>query len=309
MNSKQLPRRRTLSFADGWGDSDHFVGWLFVTPFLLIWSFWFFRPFLVSLGRSFQDVSFMNLAAARFIWFGNYLNILTDPDFHAAVLHSLTIVIFAVPIQSALALLIAMALNKKILGRGVFRTVYSVPYIVSPIAVATVFMVLFRRDQFIVRLLATVLGTPNVTWFADINLALPFVILMFIWQQSGFFMIIYLAGLQGIPSDLYEAATVDGANALQKFFYITVPSLKPVTYFVVTVGTIFAFQIFDQIAAISRYGNLGSPAGATTTVITYFYQHGIRYMDIGRGSAAVVIFVLIIMTVTAIQKKLMVVED
>jgi len=102
---------------------------------------------------------------------------------------------------------------------------------------------------------------------------------------------------------------VDGANPFQKFLYITVPSLKAVTYFVVTVGTILAFQIFDQIAAISRYGNLGSPAGATTTVITYFYQHGIRYMDIGRGSAAVVIFVLIIMAITAVQKRLMAAKE
>ncbi len=292
-----------------WSDSDTFVGWLFVAPFLMIWGFWFFRPFMLSLSRSFQDVNFMDLNAARFIWFGNYLDILRDPEFHEAVLHSLTIVVFAVPTQSLLALLVAIALNRKLPGRGVFRKIYSVPYIVSPIAVATVFMVLFRRNQVIVRLLSTIIQTPNVTWFADVNLALPFVILMFIWQQTGFFMIIYIAGLQGIPDDLYEAATVDGANPFQKFRYITVPSLKPVTYFVVTVGTILAFQIFDQIAAISRYGNLGSPAGATTTVITYFYQHGIRYMNIGRGSAAVVIFVLIIMAITALQKRLMAVKE
>jgi multiple sugar transport system permease protein len=121
-------------------------------------------------------------------------------------------------------------------------------------------------------------------------------------------MIIYLAGLQDIPRELYEAATVDGANPLRKFIHITVPSLRPVTFFVVTVTTIYSFQIYDQVAAISRYGVLGQPAGRTSTLITYFMQHGIRYMEIGYGSAAVVIFTLIILAITYIQKLLLVKE-
>lgn len=125
------------------------------------------------------------------------------------------------------------------------------------------------------------------------------------WWQIGFFMIIYLAGLQDVPRELYEAATVDGANSLNKFLHITVPSLKPVTFFVVTVATIYSFQIYDQVAAISRYGVLGQPAGRTSTLITYFMQHGIRYMEIGYGCAAVVLFTLIILFVTFIQKKLL----
>ena len=119
-------------------------------------------------------------------------------------------------------------------------------------------------------------------------------------------MIIYIAGLQTIPIELYEAATVDGASGFIKFLRITVPMLKPVTFFIVSVGTINAFQIFDQIAAISRYGQLGSPAKSTTTLITYFYTYGIRYTDdMGLGCASVIVFMLIILGVTLIQKKLL----
>ncbi len=103
-------------------------------------------------------------------------------------------------------------------------------------------------------------------------------------------MIVYLSGLQEVPKDLYEAGQMDGASKWAQFRYITVPYLKPITFFIVSVATILGFQIYDQIAAISRYGALGSPAGATSTVVTYFYQHGIRYMNIGYGSAAVVLF-------------------
>ena len=286
------------------GDSDLFVGWLFITPFLLLWLFWFFGPFVESFIRSFQDANFIALEDAKFIGLDNYLTILKDSDFHLALKHSLTIVIIAVPIQIFLALMISIALNQPIRGRGIFRTIYSIPYITSSIAVTTVFMVLFRQNQIVTKTLSF-LGFPNETWYANINLALPFIIILFIWQQVGFFMIIYLAGLQGIPSELYEASIIDGCNGFQKFIYITIPMLRPVTFFIVTVGTINAFQIYDQVAAISRYGSLGSPAGSTSTVITYFYQHGIRYMDIGYGSASVIIFFMIILFITFIQKKLL----
>jgi multiple sugar transport system permease protein len=285
-------------------DSDLSVGWLFSLPFLLLWVWWFFYPFLQSFIRSFQDANFAALDEAKFIGLQNYINILQDHEFYRAVLHSLEIVVIAVPAQTFIGLLMALLVNQKIKGKGLFRTVFFIPYITSQIAITTVFMMLFKQGTFITEFFG-LFGFGNVTWYASMDYALLFVAILFIFQQCGFSMIVYLSGLQEVPKDLYEAGQIDGASKWAQFRYITVPFLKPITFFVVSVATIMGFQIYDQIAAISRYGALGSPAGATNTVVTYFYQNGIRYMNIGYGSAAVVLFFFIIMIITFLQKKLL----
>lgn len=287
-------------------DSDAFVGLLFIAPFIILWAVWFFYPFIQSFLFSFQSIDFLNLDAAKFVGLDNYIKLFNNnPEFLKSLGNSVVIVLFAVPIEAFLALLLAVILNRKLKGIGIFRTICVIPNITSGIAAATVFMVLFRQDMLVTKLLSFILGLPNETWTGNVKLALPFVIILYIWQQAGFYMIIFLAGLQDIPVELYEAATVDGANPVQKFFRITVPMLRPVVFFVVSVGTIQAFQIFDQIAAISRYGVLGSPAGATSTLLTYFYQHGIRYTeDMGLGSASIIVFLFIILAITLIQKRL-----
>ncbi|EOS58851.1 carbohydrate ABC transporter membrane protein 1, CUT1 family (TC 3.A.1.1.-) [Paenibacillus barengoltzii J12] len=283
-------------------DSDLTLGWLFTLPFLLLWAWWFLYPFIQSFVRSFQDANFASLDQAKFIGLSNYVEILHDREFFRALLHSLEIVVVSIPLQTILGLFLALLVNQKLKGKGIFRTVFFLPYITSQIAITTVFMMLFKQGTFLTNFFGT-LGFGNVTWYADTKYALLFVCILFIFQQAGFTMIVYLSGLQEIPKDLYEASEIDGASKWNKFRYITVPSLKPVTFFIVSVSTIAGFQIYDQIAAISRYGSLGTPAGATSTVVTYFYQHGIRYMNIGYGSAAVVLFFIIIMLITYLQKK------
>ncbi|TFE27162.1 carbohydrate ABC transporter permease [Cohnella luojiensis] len=297
-NSNKQSRLRSIA------DSDMAVGWLFTLPFLVLWAWWFFYPFIQSFIRSFQDANFAALDEAKFIGLQNYITILHDPQFYRAVLHSLQIVVIAVPIQTVLGLLVAMLVNQKIKGKGIFRTIFFIPYITSQIAVTTVFMMLFKQGTFVTEFF-TLFGFADTTWFADTRYALLFVSLLFIFQQIGFSMIVYLSALQEVPKDLYEAGQMDGASKWAQFRFITIPYVKPITFFVVSVATILGFQIYDQIAAISRYGALGSPAGATSTVVTYFYQNGIRYMNIGYGSAAVVLFFFIIMIITFLQKKLL----
>lgn len=285
-------------------DSDPFIGWAFTLPFLVLWGWWFFYPFLESFIRSFQEVNFTALNEAKFIGLGNYINILQDPEFFQAVWNSLKIVLIAVPIQTTLGIVMALLVNQKLKGKGLFRTVFFIPYITSQIAITTVFMMLFKQDTFVTKFFV-LFGFGNTTWFADTQYALLFVCILFIFQMAGFSMIVYLSALQEIPRELFEASEIDGASKWNQFRFITIPSLKPITFFVVSVSTILGFQIYDQIAAISRYGALGSPAGATSTVVTYFYQHGIRYMNIGYGSAAVILFFFIIMFVTFLQKKVL----
>ena len=286
-------------------DRDWFTGWLFLSPFLLIWGSWTLVPYVESVARSFQNVDLLRIDEATFAGLGNYLRVLTDPEFYHALKNSFLTAAIAVPLQTVLALAAAVAVDVKLPGRSFFRTIFSIPYITSPIAVTTVFMVLFRRGNVLSELFSVVLGLPNKTWYADIHLALPFIMLVFVWRNIGFYMIIYLAGLQDIPKELYEAATVDGARGFKQVLFITVPMLRNVTFFVTTLGMINAFKIFDEVAAISRYGALGSPAGTTSTLVTYFYQVGIRYRAMGQGSASVVIFIFLLVIFTLIQKRLM----
>ena len=136
---------------------------------------------------------------------------------------------------------------------------------------------------------------------------LPLIIIIYVWQQIGFYMILYISGLQNVSAELYEAARIDGANRAESIWYITLPLVRPTTYLVITLGMINAFQIFDQIAAISKQSPLGSPAGATSTVVTFLYQQSFRYMDMGYGSAAAMVLLgfifLLSMVRTLISKE------
>ena len=144
-------------------------------------------------------------------------------------------------------------------------------------------------------------GAEDTTWFTNKNYALFFVAIISIWQQLGFYMILYIGGLQNISEEIYEAAKIDGASRLQSVLHITVPLVKPTTYIVITLGMINAFQIFDQIAAISKNGPLGSPAGSTSTVVTFLYQQSFSYMDMGYGSAAAMVLVVIIFVLSLVR--------
>lgn len=287
-------------------DSDTFTAYFLLAPFLILWLVWFLYPFIQSFLISFQNFDFSRMENSKFIGFDNYIKLLVgNQEFYKAMWHTVVIVLVAVPLQTAFALLLATVLNKELTAKNFFRTTFIIPNITSGIAAATVFMVLFRKDMLFAKAFS-ILGFANDTWTARPDVALLFIIILYVWQQVGFFMIIYLAGLQGISRELYEAARVDGASPFEQFRNITLPSLKPVTFLVVSVGTIQAFQIYDQIAAISRYGKLGSPADSTTTLITYFITHGIRYPDeMGLGCAAVIIFLFIILGITLAQKKLL----
>ena len=238
----------------------------------------------------------------HFVGFENYVNIFKDKEFLNSFVHSITIVVFAVPIQTFLSLMMALLINMKFRGRGVFRTIFYSPYVISPIAVATVFMYLFTEDQPIVKFF-TLFGLENTSWAVSVRYALPLVIMMYIWQQCGFYMIMFLSGLQTISPEIMEAAEIDGANKIQTFWHVTFPVLRPTTFLVITYGVITSFQVFDQISAIAGQGILGAPGNALSTLVTYFYLNAFKYGEIGYGSAAAVILFILIFLATLLQKK------
>ncbi|KWX70361.1 hypothetical protein AMQ84_29670 [Paenibacillus riograndensis] len=283
--------------------SSKFVGYLFVAPILIFMGIWFYYPLLRSFVYSFQDISFLNPDAATFIGLQNYTEMLKDGDFWGALKNSAIITVIAVPLQSVIALLIAVGLNKITRLKTTFRTLFYLPYITSTVAVTTVFMYLFMQQDGIATKFFTLFGMEDVSWYASTKYALPFLILITVWTYIGFYVVVYLGGLQNIPYDIYESGMVDGANAWQRLRYITIPMLKPTTFLVLTSGLIYALQLFDQPYALARNGSLGSPAGATSTIVIYFYSQAFSFNRAGYGSAAAFIIFALIILLTVIQKR------
>lgn len=303
--SMSKPKQSFRSRLYGLGNSSTFVGYLFVAPILILMGIWFYYPLLQSFIYSFQDISFLNPDAATFVGLDNYIEIMKDKDFWTALSHSFLLTVVAVPLQAILALVIAVNLNKVLRFKGLFRTLYYMPYITSTIAVTTVFMYLFMQQEGIATQFLTWFGFPDVSWYANVKYALPFLMILTIWTYTGFYMVVYLGGLQTIPNDIYEAGLVDGANGWQQFWKLTVPMLKPVTYLVIMSGIINVMQLFDQPYALARNGSLGSPAGATSTIVTYFYSQAFSFNRSGYGSAAAFIVFALIIGLSFLQRRFM----
>jgi multiple sugar transport system permease protein len=282
---------------------------LFLAPALLSLAIWFVYPLAQAIYISFFNFNFMFKDRSVFVGLDNYITLFKDPDFYVGLRHTLLFVLIVVPVQSFLALMLAILVNMKMKGTGFFRTVYYMPYVLSAVAVATVFTYFFVKGQGIAGFLAR-FGFKDVTWSADVQLAMPFIGILYIWQMLGFYMIYYLSGLQTIPSEMYEAVQIDGANKIQTFFFVTLPSLRPTTFLVVTYGIIQSFQLFDQISVVTMgSGGLGSPAGATTTMLTFFYMQSFKLYKMGYGSAVAMALFVIILLVTVIQRRLTKLED
>jgi multiple sugar transport system permease protein len=283
--------------------SEWLTGYLFVAPILILMAIWFYYPISRSLVYSFTDANMVRLGKEHFIGFTNYINVLKDEAFLNSLKISFILTIVSVPVQTALALIIAVNLNRLLKYKAFFRTLYYLPYITAPIAVATIFMYLFVKGGILTNLFSY-LGVENDTWHSNMKLVLPFLIILCIWTYIGFYVVAYLSGLQSIPLELYESSEVDGANAIQKFWNITVPMLKHTTSLVVISGVIFVLQFFDQPYALSRGGSLGYPAGASSTIVIFFYNEAFKNYKIGYGSAAAFILFALLLILTVGQNFL-----
>jgi multiple sugar transport system permease protein len=241
----------------------------------------------------YNNSSYVNPDSSRFVGFENYIRLFQDKTFSTAVQHSFFLVVVITAILTVLPFIIALLLHGSIRGRTFFRTSYYMPNVLSSIAITTFFMYFFIKDGPGTKLFA-IFGAENTTWFNSTRYAMSLVIFICVWASIGFYMILFIAGLQNISEELYEAAMIDGAGNLQMIRYITIPLIKTTTYLVVTLNMINTFQIFDQIKAISKQSPLGSPAGSTSTIVTFLYQHAFNYLDMGYGSAAAMILFIII---------------
>lgn len=275
------------------------AGLVLVAPVVILMLVFVIGPAVYSFFLSFQNYNLLKPDQATWTWFENYKELLVDPAFHQALYNTFKYSIFVVPIQTLLALILAVVANQNIRGKTFFRVAYYVPAVTSAVAAAAMFMFLFNTKGIANQFLG-LFGFEAVSWFNDPTFALPLAMIMAIWATVGTQMLVFLAGLQDIPEDVYEAAEIDGATGLKKFMKITVPLLSSKTMFVVVVGMIGTLQMFDQAYIIS--GGSGGPLGSTTTVVLYLYNKAFGENRLGYGSAVAMFLFIVIFLLTILQK-------
>lgn len=292
MKNKRL-KRRTLESGQAY---------VFLTPMLFTIGLFMLAPILYAFFLSFHQVQLLGGTSYDFIGIQNYLNVVDDQRALIALQNTVKYVAIVVPAQTALALILAATLNAGLKGQGFFRIVYFLPTLTSSAVLTLIFMWMYNQNGLVNHFLSF-LGLPTYNWIGDPSVALTAIMIMNIWSTAPFFMTIYLAALQDIPDSLYEAASLDGANVFQKFWFVTVPSLRPVTSFVVIIGIIGTFQLFDQSYIFS--GGSGGPNNSTLTVVLLIYQYAFRTMGtMGYAAALAFGLAVFILSATLIQRKL-----
>lgn len=232
----------------------------------------------------------------------NYEYIFTrDRVFPQALQNTFKFAIGGVSINVVLGLAFALLLNSKIKGRTVWRVLYFLPVITSPIALAVIFAFMFNRNYGLLNSLLVMVGLPRQGFLNDPGQAMYVLIAIAVYQYLGYYIVIYLAGLQGVPQDYYDAARVDGANSWQAFRHITLPLLRPVTLFVVVTNSIGALQVFDLVFATTG----GAPANSTMTLVLHMYNTAFKYSRMGRASAMAFTLFAIILFITVLQLRLL----
>ena len=230
-----------------------------------------------------------------------YVILAGDPIFMRSLVNNFFFALVVIPLQTGMGLLLALLVNQKLPGESFFRTMYFAPVVTSMVVVSIVWRFLYDGNNGLINeMLRTIsFGAIHpVNWLGDPGIAMWAIIIMSIWQGAGMQMMLFVAGLQQIPEELYEAAGIDGANGWQKFLYITLPGLRSVMVFIILTITIAAFQLFDQVLVMTN----GGPDNATTTTVFHMYRAGFREQDIAYASTIAVIFFLIIVGVNFIQR-------
>lgn len=281
--------------------ADNLAGYLFMTPAILVLGTFVILPIVWAIFLSFHRVQLLGGIDYQFIGFRNFTRLVEDQQVWIALKNTAEYVAIVVPTQTLLALVLAITLNSGIRGKNWWRILYFLPTVTSSAVLTLIFMWIYNTDGLFNDFLAS-LGLPTYNWLGDPAVALKGIMIMNIWSTAPFYMVIYLAALQDIPQSLYEAAELDGANGWQKIIHVTIPMLKPVTFFVVAMGIIGTFQLFDQSYIFS--GGTGGPNNATLTVVLLIYQAVFRNLQMGYAAAIAFLLAIVIITVTLIQRRL-----
>ncbi|MBC7264295.1 MAG: sugar ABC transporter permease [Chloroflexi bacterium] len=276
------------------------TAYIFLLPYLF--TFGLFSAISVAYAFYLSFTKYDLFSPPQWIGIQQYVRLLTNETFiKHAIPNTLKYVIGVVPTQTVISLVVAFALDQKLKFRRFFRTAFYVPSVTSSVVISLIFLWLFANTGIVNMILMSLFGV-RVDWLTNPNTALPTIMIVNIWSTIGTMMLIFLAALQDIPTELYEAAAIDGANRLQIFRYVTIPVLRPVIFFVVTIGMIGCFQVFDQIYVMTA----GGPLDSTTTMAYLIYKWAFQSTTphMGRASAVAFILALMILAATILQRRI-----
>lgn len=255
--------------------------------FLAAFTYW---PIVRSLMYGFFDVQ-LGSTEIFYVGWENYQRLWHDALFWQSLRNTVVYMVVTVPTSIGLALLLAVALDRKLRGTALYRSIFFYPVMVPSVAAGMVWVFLYAPGYGPINGLMDLLGLPKLEWLYDRQWALPAIIFMSIWKYAGYFMLILLAALQLVPRDLYEAARLDGVSGFRQLVHITVPLISPTLYFVVIIGVLHSYQIFDYVFVMTQ----GGPADATNVLTFYIYQNAFQFQDIGTASAIANILLLVVM--------------
>ena len=279
------------------------AGWLFVAPALIVLAAFFFLPVLAALAMSLTDFDLYALADfdnLRFVGLANYGQLLSEPIFWKALGNTVYFVILGVPVSIATSLGAAMLVNSKVARfRGFFRTVYFAPVVTTMVAVAVVWRYIFHTRYGFLNYALDLIGVPPVDWLGNPATSMPAIVILAVWKNFGYNMIILLAALQSIPDDLYEAARIDGASSFQLFRHVTLPGIAPVLTLVTILTMVGYFQLFAEPYVMTE----GGPLQSTLSVLYFMYEEGFKWWSLGRASAVAFLLFILMFAVTLVQLR------
>ena len=270
---------------------------MMLLPFMLFFALFVLYPTGVNLYLSFTDY---NLNTATWTGLRNFERLLRDPTFGRACLNTGVYALVSVAFLTSLGLAVAVMLNRSTRAVKGLRVLFLYPYATSMTAVSMIWLMLLDPNHGFVNKVLRSIGLSGWQWLFDADLALGCLIFINIWKNLGYCMLIYLAGINSIPQELYEAATVDGAGELRRFFSITVPMIRPVAFFVLITTMVEGFKTFEQVQVMTR----GDPMNATTTIVHQIYMYGFNDFKMGYASAMAVVLLLIVLALTLINLRI-----
>ncbi|MBN1586604.1 MAG: ABC transporter permease subunit [Candidatus Omnitrophica bacterium] len=302
---RKLARQLGAPFpAEGYsepGRSFDYSTLFFLSPWFVLFLLFGIYPLVHSFLVSFCDYDFLS-GRFSFVGLQNYVDAIRSAQFLKALGNTLFFALGTIPFTMSLALFCAVLLSQRIPLRGIFQAGLFLPVATSVIVVATIFTYLYAPDGMVNGILSRLrIPPPDPSWLLNPKLALPAIMFMNVWASFGYYTILFVAGLQSIPNTLYEAAHIDGANAWQRFWNVTLPQIKPILLFAVVVNTIYSFQVFPEIFTMTG----GGPLGSTSTIVYHLYELGFHDFDMGVASAVAYILFIIVMGFSILQMRLL----
>mgnify|MGYP001028973355 FL=1 len=282
--------------------SERKAAYIFIIPAVVLLAAFLLYPALQTVRYAFTDYNIMRPDRIKFCGFNNFIELFQDKDFWIAVKNTLHFAVLVVPFQTILALALALLISSRRKGVSIFRAAYFSPQVTSMVVVAILWTVLYNSNPSsgLLNALLVKLGMEPCGFLNDPKTAMNSIIFMSAWQGAGYQMMIFLAGLQGIPKDQYEAASIDGAGKIKSFFYVTLPGLKNVISYVIMITVIQAMKLFTQPYVMTK----GGPQNSTRTLVYYVYEQGFQKRNFGYACAVAAVFFVIVISLSMGMKKI-----